>query len=180
MSRHEQMILNNDAVKTIPFLREKFDNHSLCTFRNNLAWLECQYGSGVWNISSHTSLKCNQHNPIWKELLQTDGKTTDLYCRSVFPPIHFKEFSLDSRYRSIRGFRSIIGTSHLYLTEDSQAHEMNKKGASKGTSLWRTFKNLREVWEWQNYQNKAIKSTKISKTIRTVRTFRTLWTSNFF
>lgn len=44
----------------------------------------------------------------------------------------------------------------------------------------KTFKNLREFWEWQNYQNKAIKSTKISRTIRTVRTFRTLWTSNFF
>lgn len=86
------MILNNDAAKTIPFLREKFDNHSLCTFRNNLAWLECQYGSGVWNISSHTSLKCNQHNPIWKELLQTDGKTTDLYCRSVFPLISLGVF----------------------------------------------------------------------------------------
>lgn len=78
------------------------------------------------------------------------------------------------------GFAALLVLHTWYLTEDSQAHEMNKKGASKGTSLWRTFKNLREVWEWQNYQNKAIKSTKISKTIRTVRTFRTLWTSNFF
>lgn len=38
VSKHEQMA-QDDAAKTMMFLRENFSNNSLCIFRNNSAWL---------------------------------------------------------------------------------------------------------------------------------------------
>lgn len=108
------------------FLREKLDNHSFCTFRNNLAWLE------AWNdISSHVSFNGNQH-PIWEELLE---RTYEWH----------KKFSLDSG-DSI----ALLDTCVPHWRQASSRNEY-RKGFKRYQSLrepLKTCKNYQKAYEF--------------------------------
>lgn len=115
----------DDTLRTIPFLREKFGNHLLCTFRNNSAWLKCQYV-----LRRYFQLNGNQHHLIWNSFL---GKQRIYEWRDSIRFI--LSFLWIEGVAQSGGLSAALLDVLVYAIED-QACEMNMEGSFREYSLW--------------------------------------------
>lgn len=153
-----EQIAQNDVARTISFLKDKFDNHSLC---NNLEtiwhdWsvnmMEPEMTFPVMPVSMTISTILPEKNyckHVQNELL---GKTMDLWVTYTLKLI-LRSFLLGLSLRGL--IYSIIG--HLYIS--LKLMRWIRRGLQRIPILGRIFKNL---WELQkllklskhkNYQN---------------------------
>lgn len=130
-----EQIAQNDVARTISFLKDKFDNYSLC---NNLEtiwhdWsvnmMEPEMTFPVMPVSMTISTILPEKNyckHVQNELL---GKTMDLWVTYTLKLI-LRSFLLGMSLN--QGVDLQYYWTLVYFTE---AHEMNKEGASEDTNL---------------------------------------------